>query len=120
MPDTHSGIRRSVSLQFGETWALRELSLELEPRRDTHVFWRTAGSGKTSLLKAVIGLIPVDAGVIHLFGHDITRLREARHVSALRAAAGFLFQEGGLFDSLTVGENVEYPLLNQQAASAGQ
>ena len=70
------------------------------------------GSGKTALLKAVVGLIEVDDGKIQLFGKDVRGAKE-RDMFAVRSSAGFLFQEGGLFDSLTVGENVEYPLVNQ-------
>jgi phospholipid/cholesterol/gamma-HCH transport system ATP-binding protein len=64
-------------------------------------------------LKAVIGLVEVDTGDIKLFGQDVTSSRETA-LFPLRARAGVLFQEGGLFDSLSVGENVEYPLLNQK------
>ena len=104
----------NVKLKYGEVWALRDLSFRLNPG-DTRVIFGQAGSGKTSLLKAVIGLVPVDEGKILLFGEDVTKLAEAR-LYRLRGSAGFLFQEGGLFDSLTVGENVEYPLLNGQNA----
>ncbi len=102
-----------VSLKYGQTWALRDISLTLRPG-ETRVIFGQAGAGKTTLLKAVIGLIPVDEGKIRLFGEDVRSLGETR-LYALRSRAGFLFQEGGLFDSLTVGENVEYPLLNQQS-----
>ena len=103
---------KDVSLRFGETWALRKISLALNPG-ETRIVFGAAGSGKTMLLKAVIGLVRVDEGEIRLFGQEITSLDE-RDLFALRSRAGFLFQEGGLFDSLTIGENVEYPLLNSQ------
>jgi phospholipid/cholesterol/gamma-HCH transport system ATP-binding protein len=61
----------------------------------------------------VIGLVPVDEGQIRLFGEDVTQLQESK-LYGLRSRAGFLFQESVLFDSLTVGENVEYPILYQQ------
>lgn len=103
---------QDVSLKFGDTWALRNVSLGLSPG-ETRIVFGAAGSGKTTLLKAVIGLVQVNTGGIKLFGRDITSSREAE-LFPLRARAGVLFQEGGLFDSLTVGENVEYPLLNQK------
>jgi phospholipid/cholesterol/gamma-HCH transport system ATP-binding protein len=107
-----------VNLQFEETWALRNVSMTLEPG-ETRIILGAAGSGKTTLLKAVIGLVKVDSGDIKLFGEDVTTRKE-QDLYALRSRAGFLFQEGGLFDSLLVGENVEYPLTNQLTAAGEQ
>ncbi|MDQ2712679.1 MAG: ATP-binding cassette domain-containing protein [Acidobacteriota bacterium] len=101
-----------VSLKYDQTWALRDVSLTLKPG-ETRVIFGEAGSGKTTLLKAVIGLVPVDEGKIELFGRDVRSTKESK-LYELRGLAGFLFQEGGLFDSLTVGENVEYPIVNRQ------
>jgi phospholipid/cholesterol/gamma-HCH transport system ATP-binding protein len=101
----------NVSLRFGQKWALKNVSFKLNPG-ETRIIFGEAGSGKTSLLKAVIGLIEVDEGTIRLFGKDVRSMKE-QDLFALRSSAGFLFQEGGLFDSLTVGENVEYPLTNR-------
>ncbi len=105
---------KDVNLKFGNMWALRNVSLKLNPG-ETRIIFGSAGSGKTMLLKAVIGLACVDSGDIKLFGQDVTALPEQK-LYALRARAGFLFQESGLFDSLSIGENVEYPLLNRQLA----
>src|SRR5438270_4941898 len=115
MPEDNSPILefKKVCLQFGEKWALKDVSFTLKPG-ETRIIFGAAGSGKTMLLKAVVGLIPVDSGEIRLFGNPVTSMRE-QELYALRSRAGFLFQEGGLFDSLTIGENVEYPLLNRQA-----
>ena len=71
----------------------------------------SAGSGKTTLLKAAIGLIPVDSGRVYLLGRDITDLDE-RQLFDIRSQVGVLFQEGGLFDSINIFENVAYPLVN--------
>jgi phospholipid/cholesterol/gamma-HCH transport system ATP-binding protein len=108
---------KDVSLKFGETWALRNISLSLKPG-ETRIVFGAAGAGKTTLLKAVIGLVNVDDGDIKLFGQDVTASKETA-LFPLRARAGVLFQEGGLFDSLSVGENVEYPLLNQKSNALG-
>ena len=114
MPEDNNPILefKDVCLQFGEKWALRNVSLTLKPG-ETRIIFGAAGSGKTMLLKAVIGLVPVDSGEIWLFGKEVTAMQE-QELYNLRSRAGFLFQEGGLFDSFTIGENVEYPLLNRQ------
>jgi phospholipid/cholesterol/gamma-HCH transport system ATP-binding protein len=106
----------SVNTRFDETWALRDVSLALKPG-ETRIIFGAAGSGKTTLLKSVIGLVPINSGKIKLFDQTIESLSE-HNMFPLRARAGFLFQEGGLFDSLTIGENVAYPLLNQKGRSA--
>lgn len=114
MPDNDTLLEfKDVSLQFGEKWALKHVSLTLKPG-ETRIIFGAAGSGKTTMLKAVIGLVPVDSGEIWLFGQQVTAMQE-QQLYSLRSRAGFLFQEGGLFDSLTIGQNVEYPLLNRQA-----
>ena len=105
-----------VSLRYGDSWALRDISLTLNPG-ETRIIFGAAGSGKTTLLKAVIGLVEVDEGRIRLFGQEVTSLRESQ-LFGLRSSAGVLFQEGGLFDSLNIAENVAYPLLNQHAGQA--
>jgi phospholipid/cholesterol/gamma-HCH transport system ATP-binding protein len=69
-----------------------------------------SGSGKSVLLQAVIGLIRPSAGRIVVLGHDIGSLTNARRI-ALRARYGVLFQDGALFSSLTVAENVRVPLV---------
>src|SRR6202167_6425130 len=98
-----------VSLCFDEIVALDSISFTLHAG-ETRVVLGAAGSGKTTLLKAAIGLIRPDSGKIYLFDQEITGLKEA-HLFHIRAGVGVLFQEGGLFDSVTVEENVAYPLL---------
>jgi phospholipid/cholesterol/gamma-HCH transport system ATP-binding protein len=117
MPDIATPLleMRHVSLRYEETWALHDVCLALKPG-ETRIILGAAGSGKTTLLKAVIGLVQLDQGEIELFGENVGSLKE-HELFPLRSHAGFLFQEGGLFDSLTIGENVEYPLVNQQAAN---
>ncbi len=105
----------NVQLKFGELWALHDVNMELNPG-ETRIIFGQAGSGKTTLLKSAIGLIQPDAGQITLFGEQVSGTNE-QELFHLRAKAGVLFQEGGLFDSLTVRENVAYPLENQQAGN---
>jgi phospholipid/cholesterol/gamma-HCH transport system ATP-binding protein len=102
---------QKVSLRFEEMVALDSISFELTAG-ETRVVLGAAGSGKTTLLKAAIGLIRPDSGSIYLFGQEITHLQEAQ-LFHIRSGVGVLFQEGGLFDSITVEENVAYPLINR-------
>ena len=102
----------NVSLHFDDVVALQDISFELHPG-ETRVVLGAAGSGKTTLLKTAIGLLQPDSGRVFLFGRDITGMQESQ-LFDLRSEAGVLFQEGGLFDSLTVAENVAYPLVNRR------
>ena len=102
----------AVSLRFfGET-ALDNVSFEI-PAGGTRVVLGAAGSGKTVLLKLALGLLKPDAGRIYLFENDVTDYEEPQWY-AMRAKIGVLFQEGGLFDSMNIADNVSYPLLNQE------
>jgi phospholipid/cholesterol/gamma-HCH transport system ATP-binding protein len=101
----------NVSVRFDDVVALDRVSFAMSSG-ETRVLLGAAGSGKTTLMKAVIGLIRVDSGRIYLFGQDITTMKE-RELFELRPRVGVLFQEGGLFDSLTIAENVAYPLVNR-------
>ena len=109
-----------VSLHFGDTPALDHVSFSMGPG-ETRVVFGAAGSGKTILLKVAVGLQKPDSGRVFLFGNDITHASE-RELFDLRARVGILFQEGALFDSLTIADNVGYPLENQhvlQTVGAG-
>ncbi len=101
-----------VSLHFDETPALDHVSFEMRAGA-TRVVLGAAGSGKTTMLKVAIGLVKPDSGRVYLFGREITSLSE-HELFAIRSRVGVLFQEGGLFDSLTVADNVSYPLLNRK------
>ncbi len=102
----------NVTVRFDELVALEDLSFEMTAG-DTRVVLGAAGSGKTTLLKTALGLIKPDAGRVFLFGQDITGMSE-REMFEIRSQVGVLFQEGGLFDSITVAENVAYPLVNRK------
>jgi phospholipid/cholesterol/gamma-HCH transport system ATP-binding protein len=111
--DNRSVLRfEHVSLAFEETPVLEDICFDVR-EGETRVILGGAGSGKTVLLKMALGLLRPDSGRIFVFGQDITHLGEAELVD-MRARVGILFQEGGLFDSLTIEENVAYPLLNQR------
>ena len=114
MPDDSTLVRfDDVSLYFGNTPALDRVSFQIGPG-DTRIIFGAAGSGKTTLLKTALGLVKPDSGRIYLFGQDVTDFKESA-LYDIRSRMGILFQEGGLFDSMTGAENVAYPLVNQRA-----
>lgn len=103
---------QDVTLLFEDVPALDRVRFDVRPGQ-TRILLGAASSGKTVLLKTAAGLIKPDAGRVFLFGNDITEMDE-KDLFDLRSRVGILFQEGGLFDSLTIEENVGYPLLNQR------
>ena len=105
-----------VSMEFDGKVVLDKINLNIRAG-DTYILYGAAGSGKTVLLKLAMSLLRPTSGKIHLLGHDITTMKETE-LFGLRAEVGVLFQEGGLFDSLTVADNVAYPLRNQSALHA--
>jgi phospholipid/cholesterol/gamma-HCH transport system ATP-binding protein len=102
-----------VSVSFDEEPALKDISLDVL-EGDTRIILGAAGSGKTVLLKTALGLVRPDSGSVYLFGQNITELPE-NQLFDMRSKIGMLFQESALFDSMTIEENVAYPLLNQKA-----
>lgn len=103
---------RDVTVSFGETVALENISF-LVREGDSRIILGAAGSGKSILMKTALGLIKPDHGAVLLFDEDTSRLSEEQWF-AVRRRLGVLFQEGGLFDSLTIEENVSYPLENNR------
>jgi phospholipid/cholesterol/gamma-HCH transport system ATP-binding protein len=81
---------------------------------ETRIILGAAGSGKTVLLKTAMGLVRPTSGRLFLFDEDVTDEPEAE-LFDIRSRIGMLFQESALFDSMTVAQNVAYPLLNQKA-----
>jgi len=99
---------RSISKAFGRRQVLAGVDLDIH-RGQTTVILGESGTGKSVLLKTIVGLIPPDTGSVHFDGRDITRMSE-RELAPVRIHFGFLFQGGALFDSMTAGENVAFPL----------
>ncbi len=93
---------------IGGQTILREVNLEV-PRGETLVVLGRSGAGKSVLLKHLIGLMRPDTGEILIEGEEITRLNE-RALESIRRKVGILFQGGALFDSMTVEENIAFPL----------
>jgi len=115
LSSTASGTNGEAALDFSDVWlgfdevpVLRGLSFSVQPR-ETLVLLGETGTGKTLALKIAAGLISPDRGTVRALGQDITGKSE-RELLEFRRQVGFVFQEGALFDSLTVGENVGYRL----------
>jgi phospholipid/cholesterol/gamma-HCH transport system ATP-binding protein len=103
---------RNVSIAFDGPPIFENVSFTVAPG-ETRILLGPAGIGKSALLKLVNGLLCPDTGSIRLFGENITRLREEM-LFPLRARTGMVFQEGALFDSLTVRDNVGYQLIQER------
>jgi len=102
----------NVSIGFDKGNVLDGLSFSVAPR-ETKILIGESGSGKTLILKLAAGLIQPDSGTVQMLGHDLGRMSE-RELLAFRRNIGFVFQEGALFDSLTVAENVAYCLREER------
>ena len=100
-----------VSLAFDDKVVLKEVSFELLPGH-TKLILGGSGSGKSTILKLILGFLKPDAGSIWVNGERIDTMAE-RDLMRVRAGIGMVFQEGALFDSLTVDENVGYSLYEE-------
>jgi phospholipid/cholesterol/gamma-HCH transport system ATP-binding protein len=100
---------RNVSKRFGRLIVLRDLTLKIDEGKSI-VIIGASGSGKSVMLKHIVGLLRPDSGEVFFDGERIDNLPEKR-LSELRTNFGFLFQMGALFDSLTVADNVAFPLV---------
>ena len=97
-----------VHLGFGEGDILRGISFSV-PARETMVLVGETGTGKTLTLKLACGLLKPTRGTVSVLGQEVSSMSE-KELLHLRERIGFVFQEGALFDSMTVGENVAYRL----------
>ncbi|SNS74026.1 phospholipid/cholesterol/gamma-HCH transport system ATP-binding protein [Sphingomonas laterariae] len=107
-----------LSKAFGANRVLDGVSLAIAPGESLTVIGQS-GSGKSVMLKCILGLIRPDAGSIRIDGEDITRLSE-RDMARVRAKFGMLFQGGALFDSLPVWRNVTFALTRGRNRSAAR
>jgi phospholipid/cholesterol/gamma-HCH transport system ATP-binding protein len=100
-----------VRLAFDDKVVLKDISFTLGPGH-TKIILGASGSGKSTILKIITGLLRADAGAIVVNGERVDQLTE-QEMMAVRADLGMIFQEGALFDSLTVRENVGYKLYEE-------
>ncbi|SDD49867.1 phospholipid/cholesterol/gamma-HCH transport system ATP-binding protein [Algoriphagus faecimaris] len=97
-----------LSKAFGSNVVLTDFSMELNPGENLVILGKS-GSGKSVLIKCIINLIAPDQGKIRVLGKDISEL-DQEEMDKLRADIGFLFQSNALYDSMTVRQNLEFPL----------
>lgn len=109
---------RNLRKTFGTKVVLDGIDLDVMPHTSMVVIGGS-GSGKSVLLKCILGLIEPDEGIIEIDGRDVLRLPRAER-DAVRARIGMLFQNGALFDSLPVWENVSFGLLAQRKLTRQQ
>ncbi|WP_425617286.1 ABC transporter ATP-binding protein [Anatilimnocola sp. NA78] len=106
---------RKLSVQFGRQSVLRNIDLNV-PKGQTLAVIGESGCGKTVLLKTLIGLIRPSQGEVQFDGRDFTKLND-RDLVTQRIRFGYLFQNAALFDSMTVGQNVAFPLRQHRKPS---
>jgi phospholipid/cholesterol/gamma-HCH transport system ATP-binding protein len=110
--EIHSAIEfKNVSMAYDERKILDDVSFRVNPG-ETKIVMGGSGTGKSTILKLVLGLIKPQAGQIFVDGEEVTQLSE-REMTEVRKNIGMVFQEGALFDSLSVYENVGYRLFEQ-------
>jgi len=105
-----------LSVQFGQQMVLRDIALDI-PAGQTLVVLGESGCGKTVLLKTMIGLVRPSRGEVRFEGQSLSRMRE-RDLAHLRTKYGFVFQGAALFDSMTIADNIAFPLREHTRISA--
>ncbi len=100
-----------LAKSFEDNEVLKDINLSVL-RGETLTILGKSGTGKSVILKCIIGLIVPDNGRIEVFGKDIFGMSE-KELKKIRIKIGFLFQGGALYDSMTVRENLEFPMLRQ-------
>lgn len=99
---------RDMHKSFGKNHVLRGFNLTLHRGENVVVLGRS-GCGKSVLIKCIVGLIPYDRGSLKVFGKEVSEM-SIRELDEVRAKIGFVFQSSALYDSMTIRENLEFPL----------
>ena len=108
-PAKHEIEIRGLHVAFGDNYVLRGVDLDLYKGENLVVLGRS-GTGKSVLIKVIVGLLPPDSGQVRVLGQDVPSLG-AKELEQLRLKVGFSFQNSALYDSMTVRENLEFPLV---------
>src|SRR5580765_6980820 len=108
MPSENPILVQDLHKSFGPKKVLDGISFQVAADETVAVLGRS-GTGKSVLLKHIIGLEHPDSGSVSVAGQDIAALNTAR-LNEVRKRTGFLFQQAALYDSMTIGENVRFPL----------
>jgi phospholipid/cholesterol/gamma-HCH transport system ATP-binding protein len=103
---------RGLHKSFGENHVLNGIDMDLHKGENMIVLGRS-GSGKSVLIKIIIGLMQPDEGIVKVLGTEIHKL-DKKELIQLRLKIGFLFQHNALYDSMTVRENLEFPLVRNE------
>lgn len=109
---------RGVTKSFGTHQVLRGFNLDLYPNENVVIVGKS-GSGKSVLIKCLVRLVEVDEGEVQVLGKSIPDLQH-EELDEIRADVGFLFQGSALYDSMTVKENLQFPLRRHSARMKGQ
>ena len=117
-PDTPPIALENLHKKFCDQTVLNGISLQVEHGETVAVLGRS-GTGKSVLLKLIIGLQPSDSGSVTIEGQQVTGL-DVKQLNEVRKKIGFLFQQAALYDSLTVEENVAFPLRERRELSEEQ
>ena len=107
---------KNLSKSFGDFTVLDDISLKISDGENMVVFGRS-GTGKSVLLKCIVRLLEPDAGEIFVDGENVLKLSQKK-LNQIRKQTGFLFQSAALYDSMTVRENLEFPLIRNFDFSA--
>jgi phospholipid/cholesterol/gamma-HCH transport system ATP-binding protein len=110
---------RGISKAFGDKVVLKGVDLDVFPGETLAVIGRS-GSGKTVLTSMLVGLNVPDQGSIWFAGLEVTQLKTNADWRDLRLKIGYLFQESALYDSMTVGENVAFPMMQHTLWSGAE
>lgn len=103
---------KNLKKSFGDLDVLKGVDLELFKQENLVVLGKS-GSGKSVLIKIMVGLLTQDSGSMEVFGQEVSKLKK-KALNSLRLRIGFSFQNSALYDSMTVRENMEFPLVRNE------
>ncbi len=103
---------KGLKKSFGSLSVLNGIDIDIQKGENVAILGRS-GSGKSVLIKIISGLLKPDAGIVQVFGQEVAEISE-KELQLLRLKIGFSFQSSALYDSMTVRENLEFPLVRNK------